>query len=43
MYDIILKDGLFWITYNGKVVEELGGFIEPISVERIIEAIKDEI
>ena len=43
MYDIILKDGLFWITYNGKVVEELGGFIEPISLERIIEEIKDEI
>jgi hypothetical protein len=43
MYDIILKDGLFWITYKGKVVEELGGFIEPISLERIIEEIKYEI
>lgn len=43
MYDIILKDGLFWMTYNGKVVEELGGFIEPISLERIIEEIKYEI
>ena len=43
MYDIILKDGLFWMTYKGEIVEELGGFIEPISLERIIEEIKYEI
>lgn len=43
MYDIILRDGLFWITYKGKVVEELGGFIESISPEIIIMEIQDEV
>lgn len=43
MYDIILKDGLFWITYDGNVLEELGGFIEPISPEIIIKEIQDEV
>lgn len=43
MYDIILKDGLFWITYKDEIVEELGGFIEPISPEIIIMEIKDEL
>lgn len=42
MYGIILRDGLFWITYQGKIVEELGGFIEPLSPEIIILEIKNE-
>ena len=36
-------DGLFWITYNGVVLKDLGGFIEPISPKIIIEEIKNEI
>ena len=43
MYDIIYEDELFWITYNGKKLVELGGFIEPISPKMIIEEIKDEV
>lgn len=43
MYDIIVRDGLFWITYDGKVIEELGGFIEPISPEIIIKEIENEV
>ena len=42
MYGVILRDGLFWITYRGEVVEELGGFIEPLSPEIIILEIKNE-
>lgn len=43
MYDIVLRDGLFWITYRGEIVEELGGFIEPLSPEIIIMEIRNEI
>lgn len=43
MYDIVYKNELFWITYNGKVVEEFGGFIDPISPKIIIEEIRDEV
>ena len=42
MYDIILKDELFWITYNGNIVEELGGFTEPVSPKVIINEIENE-
>lgn len=43
MYDIILRDGLFWITYQGKIVEELGGFVDYISPQIIIKEIENEI
>ena len=43
MYDIVLEDGKFWISYNGRIVEEIGSFIEPITPLRIIKEINDEI
>ena len=43
MYDVVLRDNEWWITYNGKIIEELGSFIEPISPKVIIKEIKDEI
>lgn len=43
MYDIIYKDGLYWITYNDVILEDLGGFIEFVSPKIIIQEIKDEV
>ena len=43
MYEIICKDGEYWISYNGRIIEDLGSFIEPVSPMIIIEEIKDEI
>lgn len=43
MYDVKydFEDGLFWIIKDGKVLKELGGFIEPVTPEIIIKEIKD--
>lgn len=43
MYDIVYQDELFWITYEGRILEDLGGFIDPISPKIIIKEIEDEI
>ena len=43
MYDIIYDDGLWWITKNDEVLEDLGGFTDPVSPEIIIKEIKNEI
>ena len=43
MYEIVYRDGEYWIAYNGRVLDELGSFIEPISPKRIIEEIKYEV
>ena len=43
MYDVIFDGELYWITYNGRILEELGSFIEPISPKIIIEEINDEV
>lgn len=40
---VIYKDGEFWISQDGKILKELGGFVDPISPEIIIKEIKDEI
>lgn len=42
MYGIEFDGRLYWITCNGIRLDELGGFIEPISPERIIEEIKND-
>ena len=43
MYEVEydFNDNLFWIVKDGEVLRELGGFIEPVTPEIIIEAIKD--
>lgn len=42
MYSVKYKDDVFWIEKNGEILEELGSFIDPISPEIIIEAMRDE-
>lgn len=37
---VVYEDGEFWISKDGKILEELGGFIDPISPQIIIEEIK---
>lgn len=43
MYDVIYKDGLWWISHNGVILDDLGGFIEFVSPKIIIQEIKDEV
>lgn len=39
--EIIYKDELWWISKDGKILEEIGGFIDPISPKIIIEEINN--
>ena len=41
--EVVYEDELFWISKDGKILKELGGFIDPVSPQIIIEEIKDEI
>ena len=41
--EVIYKDEKFWISKDGKILKELGGFIDPISPEIIIKEIENEI
>ena len=45
MYQIIYDedDELFWITKDGEILKDLGGFIDPVTPEIIIEEIENEI
>ena len=43
MYDVEFDGELYWITYKGERLVDLGSFIEPISPKVIIKEIKDEI
>ena len=42
MYSVKYKDGVFWIEKDGRILSELGSFIDPISPKIIIEAMRDE-
>lgn len=39
--EVIYKDGLFWISKDDKIIEELGGFIDPLTPEIIIKEIEE--
>lgn len=39
--EVVYEDGMFWISKDGKIIKELGGFIDPISPEIIIKEIED--
>lgn len=39
MYDIRYEDGLFWITKDGEILKDVGGFIEPVTPEIIVKEI----
>ena len=43
MYEVVYKDERWWISYNGKIVEDIGSFDEPVSPKIIIREIKDEV
>ncbi|MBP5421708.1 MAG: hypothetical protein J6Y78_04600 [Paludibacteraceae bacterium] len=43
MYEVVLKDSEWWISKDGKIVEELGSFIDPISPKIIVEELNGEI
>ena len=43
MYQVVYEDELFWVSKDGKIIESIGGFIDHITPEIIIEEIKNEI
>lgn len=43
MYNVVLDDGKWWISKDGKICEDLGGFIDPISPKIIVEELNGEI
>ena len=43
MYEVVLKDGEFWIAKNGKILEAIGSFCEPLTPEIIIKEIEYEV
>ena len=42
MYEVVIKDELFWIAHNNEILEEFGSFIDSISPEIIIKEIRNE-
>ena len=42
MYEVKYKDGEWWIFKNGKPMDLMGGFSDPISPKIIIEMIENE-
>lgn len=43
MYEVVYKDEKWWIAKDGRVLEDLGYFIEPLSPKIIISEIENEI
>ena len=41
-YEVKYIDGEFWIVKNGEILSDIGSFIDPISPQIIIEAMRDE-
>ena len=39
--EVVYEDGEFWISKDGKILKDLGGFIDPLSPEIIIKEIED--
>ena len=39
--EVVYENGEFWISKDGKILEDLGGFIDPVSPQIIIEEIKN--
>lgn len=38
--EVVYENGEFWISKNGKILRDIGGFIDPISPKIIIEEIE---
>lgn len=41
MYEVVLKDGKWWISKNGEILKDIGSFIDPVSPKIIVEAINE--
>lgn len=39
--EVVYENGEFWISKDGEILKELGGFIDPISPKIIIEEIEN--
>lgn len=42
MYKVVYEEGLFWIWKDGFIIDDLGGFIDPLTPEMIIEEIDED-
>ncbi len=42
MYDIKYENELWWITKDGRIIEDLGSYLDPISPKIIIKEILNE-
>ena len=43
MYDIIFDEGYWWITKDGRILKDIGSFIDPVSPKIIIKEIENEL
>lgn len=43
MYEVVLKDGKWWISKDDEIIEMLGSFIDPISPKIIVEELNGNI
>ena len=43
MYKVVLVDSKWWISKDGRIVEELGSYDDPVSPEIIVEEIHGEL
>ena len=43
MYEVIYENELWWISKDGRILEDMGSFIDPISPKLIVEAINGEL
>ena len=41
--EIVYENERFWITKDGKILKELGGFVDPVSPKIIMDMIENEI
>lgn len=39
--EVVYEDGYFWISKNGEIIREIGGFIDPISPKIIIKEMEE--
>ena len=43
MFEVVMEDGKWWISKDGKILEDLGSFNDPVSPKIIVEEINGEI
>lgn len=43
MYEVVLKEGKFYIAKNGRILDVIGSFEDPLTPEIIIKEIENEV